>query len=257
MPGPSRLRPRVARSGLDLRERTLLARLATPQKIQAFLNAIPINHELTGETMLSVREVLRQRRAHCIEGAFVAACALWIHGEPPLILHLDCDLSDYPHVLAVFRRNRHWGAISKTQWRRRCVTAIPSTAPCASSRCRISTSTATAAGAGRSQPFRRVRPAAHRFHAVGDVRRALLGRARPSRQSASLSSRHGAATGGAVASRSVRAQDRTHRAVSRKLDVRAVMRGDPRVERTCPGGTDCLYNGRPDARSRSRHAPEP
>ena len=91
-----------------------LARLSTPQKIQKFLNAIPANHESGGETILSVREVLRQRRAHCIEGAFVAACALWVHGEPPLVMHLDCATSDYPHVLALFRRGGAWGAISKT-----------------------------------------------------------------------------------------------------------------------------------------------
>jgi hypothetical protein len=89
-------------------------RLSTPQRIQAYLNAIPANHEPDGETILSVREVLRQRRAHCIEGAFVAACALWLHGETPLVLHLDCAGSDYPHVLALFRRQGAWGAISKT-----------------------------------------------------------------------------------------------------------------------------------------------
>jgi hypothetical protein len=100
--------------GLSPGEFAILATLDTPQKIQTFLNAIPINHELEGETILSVREVLRQRRAHCIEGAFLAACALWLHGEPPLLLHLDCDLSDYPHVIAVFRRKGGWGAISKT-----------------------------------------------------------------------------------------------------------------------------------------------
>ena len=60
-----------------------------------------------------MREVLRQRRAHCIEAAFVAACALWIHGAPPLLMFMDCDTSDHPHVLALFRRGRHWGAISK------------------------------------------------------------------------------------------------------------------------------------------------
>lgn len=104
------------RSSLKLtaKEFALLKQLDTPQKIQAFLNAIPINHELDGETILSVREVLRQRRAHCIEGAFLAACALWVHGEPPLLLHLDCDPSDYPHVIAVFQRKGGWGAISKT-----------------------------------------------------------------------------------------------------------------------------------------------
>jgi hypothetical protein len=103
-----------SRLKLTAKEFALLRPLDTPQKIQAFLNAIPINHELEGETILSVREVLRQRRAHCIEGAFLAACALWIHGEPPLLIHLDCDLSDYPHVVALFRRGRCWGAISKT-----------------------------------------------------------------------------------------------------------------------------------------------
>jgi hypothetical protein len=91
-----------------------LNRLATPQKIQAFINAIPANHEVGGETILSVREVLRQRRAHCIEGAFVAACALWIHGDPPLVMHMDCAASDWPHVVALFRRGSAWGALSKT-----------------------------------------------------------------------------------------------------------------------------------------------
>ncbi len=100
--------------GMSVREFSLLKRLGTPQEIQVFLNATPINHEMDGETILSVREVLRQRRAHCIEGAFLAACALWIHGDPPLLVHLDCDLSDYPHVIAVFRRKGCWGAISKT-----------------------------------------------------------------------------------------------------------------------------------------------
>ncbi len=100
--------------GLTAREYATLERLASPEKIQAFLNAIPINHEIGGETVLSVREVLRQRRAHCIEGAMVAACALWVHGEPPLVMHLDCHESDYPHVIALFRRAGGWGAISKT-----------------------------------------------------------------------------------------------------------------------------------------------
>src|SRR5437016_12835843 len=100
--------------GLAPGEFAVLERMSTPQKMQAFLNAIPMNHERGGETMLSVREVLRQRRAHCIEGAFVAACALWVHGELPLVLHLDCDPSDYPHVVALFRRRGCWGAMSKT-----------------------------------------------------------------------------------------------------------------------------------------------
>lgn len=100
--------------GLTAAEFARLERLDTPQKIQRFLNATPANHEVGGETLYSVREVLKNRRAHCMEGAFLAAAALWIHGEPPLMVHLDCDLSDYPHAIAVFRRGGCWGAISKT-----------------------------------------------------------------------------------------------------------------------------------------------
>ena len=115
---PNALRTiRPARLGdlaLTRREFAVLGRLSTPRKIQAFLNAIPANHEQGGETILSVREVLRQRCAHCIEGAFVAACALWMHGERPLVMHMDCATSDFPHVLALFRRGGAWGAISKT-----------------------------------------------------------------------------------------------------------------------------------------------
>ena len=113
-PTPGRRFARPEDLGLARGEFAMLERLTSPQKIQAFLNAIPINHEVGGETVLSVREVLRQRRAHCIEGALVAACALWVQGQPPLVMHLDCHESDFPHVVALFRRAGAWGAISKT-----------------------------------------------------------------------------------------------------------------------------------------------
>jgi hypothetical protein len=43
----------------------------------------------------------------------LAACALWIHGEPPLLLDLQA-VRDFDHVVALFRRHGRWGAISKT-----------------------------------------------------------------------------------------------------------------------------------------------
>jgi hypothetical protein len=110
------MRKRYARRedlGLTKGEFAVLARLSTPQKIQDYLNALPQNFEPDGQTCLSVREVLRQRRAHCIEGAMLAALALWIQGEPPLLLDLKAT-RDYDHVVALFRRGGHWGVISKT-----------------------------------------------------------------------------------------------------------------------------------------------
>jgi hypothetical protein len=114
--GRTNVKKRFARRedlGLTKGEFATLRRLSTPHKIQDFLNALPQNFEPGGQTCLSVRSVLEQRRAHCIEGAMLAALALWIHGEPPLLLDLKAS-RDYDHVVAVFRRGGHWGAISKT-----------------------------------------------------------------------------------------------------------------------------------------------
>ncbi len=99
--------------GLTPAEFAVLRRLNTPEKIQAFVNAIPHNWELGGETCLSVRTVLREKRALCIEGAMLAAAALWVNGEPPLIMDLRAT-RDYDHIVTLFRRNGCWGAISKT-----------------------------------------------------------------------------------------------------------------------------------------------
>ncbi len=99
--------------GLTKAEFAILRRLNTPEKIQAYLDAIPQNFEIGGETCLSVREALNQRRALCIEGAMIAAAALWVHGEPPLLMDLKAT-RDYDHIVTLFRRNGCWGAISKT-----------------------------------------------------------------------------------------------------------------------------------------------
>jgi hypothetical protein len=99
--------------GLSRQHAATLARLRTPQKIQDFVGKLPTNFEPEGDTCLSVAEALRQRRAHCIEGAFVAACALWMNGEPPLLMDFQATLDD-DHVIALFRRGGCWGAISKS-----------------------------------------------------------------------------------------------------------------------------------------------
>jgi hypothetical protein len=99
--------------GLTKGEYAVLRRLNTPEKIQAFLYGLKQNFEPKGDTCNSVRTVLRTRRAHCIEGAMLAACALWVNGQPPLLMDLQA-VRDFDHVVALFRRNGRWGAISKT-----------------------------------------------------------------------------------------------------------------------------------------------
>jgi hypothetical protein len=99
--------------GLSRADYALLRRLDSPQKIQAFLLGLGQNFELDGDTCRPVGEVLRTRRAHCIEGAMLAACALWVNGEPPLLMDMRAE-RDYDHVVTLFRRHGRWGAISKT-----------------------------------------------------------------------------------------------------------------------------------------------
>jgi hypothetical protein len=100
--------------GLSPLELAILKRLSSPEKIQAFLDALAINHEKRGDTYMSPRRVLQEKKAHCIEGALVAAAALWVHGEEPLLLDLKSLRYDDDHVVALYRRHGHWGAISKT-----------------------------------------------------------------------------------------------------------------------------------------------
>ena len=92
-------------------ERRVFNRLTTPQKIQDFLDALPINF---GETLFSPRRVLREKKAHCFEAALLAAAAFAYHGRPPLLLDFQTIENDEDHVLALFKEHGLWGAISKT-----------------------------------------------------------------------------------------------------------------------------------------------
>ena len=96
------------------KEFATLKKLSTPQKIQDFLDGIKINFEPKGDTCHSPLVVLQTRRAHCIEGAMLAAAALWVHGYPPLLLDLKTINNDQDHVVTLFKKGNYWGAISKT-----------------------------------------------------------------------------------------------------------------------------------------------
>jgi hypothetical protein len=91
----------------------LLRSLNTPDKIQSYISAIPFNFEPGGPSCMSVAGTLRAGRALCMEGALLAALALWVNGEKPLILDLSAH-DDDDHVIALYRRGGRWGALSKS-----------------------------------------------------------------------------------------------------------------------------------------------
>lgn len=92
----------------------VLKTLTTPRKIQDFLDTLPINKERKVETCSSPLVTLRRNTAHCMEGALVAALALWMHGQSPLILDLKSTSDDVDHLAALFRKDGFWGGITKT-----------------------------------------------------------------------------------------------------------------------------------------------
>jgi hypothetical protein len=101
-------------SGFTSKEIQLFRRLNTPKKIQDFVEEIPINFDIGNDTCRSPQKMLQANKAHCIEGAYFAAAALWFHGQQPLLLDLKSVDHDFDHVVALFRKNGLWGAISKT-----------------------------------------------------------------------------------------------------------------------------------------------
>lgn len=100
--------------GLAPAELRTLKALRTPEKIQDFLDALPINFEQSGDTCLSPRRVLQKRTAHCMEGAMLASLALRIAGRSPLVMDLKVTDDDHDHVVALFQQYGCYGAISKT-----------------------------------------------------------------------------------------------------------------------------------------------
>jgi hypothetical protein len=96
-------------------ERAIFRRLTTPLRIQRFIDELTYNKEPHGHTCRSPRRVLRDRTAHCMEGALFAAAALRLLGHPPLLCDLEA-VRDDDHVLALFRVRGHWGAIAKSNY---------------------------------------------------------------------------------------------------------------------------------------------
>ncbi len=87
-----------------------LKRFKNPEDIQTFLHRMPYN---SGDETRSALGCFRHRAGHCFEGALFAAMALEYLGHRPLVMDLRGH-GDDDHVVALFRQNGKWGAVSKT-----------------------------------------------------------------------------------------------------------------------------------------------
>lgn len=94
-------------------ERRLVARLHSPPRIQGFLDKLVYSTD--GFYRCPLR-VLREGTGHCFDSALFAAALLSRQGYPPLILDMLPNRRDDDHLLAVYKKDGHWGALAASNF---------------------------------------------------------------------------------------------------------------------------------------------
>ena len=106
--------PIPTRKDFSKREWEIVQSHRTPETVQQYLRSIPYNREADGETTYSFRRMLRENRAHCLEGAIVAAVILEQHGYPPVMVSIE-SRDKLDHVLWLFRRDGRLGSVARSR----------------------------------------------------------------------------------------------------------------------------------------------
>jgi hypothetical protein len=99
-------------------ETALIQKLDTPERVQEFLIKeiqydCQDDAEDEDETWRSFRRVVRDKKAHCFEGALTAAAIMKQHEYPPLIVCMEAR--DLDHIIFVYKRNNKWGSVAKSR----------------------------------------------------------------------------------------------------------------------------------------------
>lgn len=103
-----------SREAFSAKERQVIDRCRTPRQVQAFLRSLPYNWERDGETLRTLRGVVRHWEAHCLEGALAAAAIMEQHGYPPMLLDIESQ-DKLDHVLFLFRQRGCWGTVARSR----------------------------------------------------------------------------------------------------------------------------------------------
>jgi len=93
-------------------ELRLFGRLSSPIKIQRYLNRMAYDPNYGAR---SPRWIIKERKAHCFEGAIFAAAALRQLGHRPRLVDIR-SWNDDDHVIAVLKERGLWGALAKSNF---------------------------------------------------------------------------------------------------------------------------------------------
>ena len=89
----------------------LSRRFNTPEKVQKYLHRLKYNK---GSTLFSALKTAQTKRAHCLEGVFLAAALLERHGYEPYVLSLESQ-DGLDHCLFIYQKKGRWGSIGKSR----------------------------------------------------------------------------------------------------------------------------------------------
>ncbi len=103
----------VFRATLTPGERKVVRSLRSPIDIQLLMDEMRYS---AAETYRSPIQVLRDRQAHCYDGAVFAAAMLSLIGFQPLIVNMFPNDRDDEHLVALFWKNRAWGALGQSNF---------------------------------------------------------------------------------------------------------------------------------------------
>jgi len=92
----------------------IIQKYRTPKQVQRYLRLLSYNAEEEGDSIFSFREVVRRKKAHCLEAALAAAVILEQHDYPPLIMSLE-SVDQLDHVVFVFKESTGWGSIARSR----------------------------------------------------------------------------------------------------------------------------------------------
>jgi hypothetical protein len=102
------------RSLFTTREWEIIQAHRTPRQVQRLLSSMPYNRETGGDTCFSFRRALGENRAHCLEGALIAAVILEQHGYPPLLVSIESQ-DKLDHVLFLYRQDGLYGSVARSR----------------------------------------------------------------------------------------------------------------------------------------------
>ena len=100
-------------TSLSAQERRIIGRISSPHDVQELLDGFVYS---SNSWYRSPWRVLRDRKAHCYDGAVFAAALLSLLGHPPLIVNMFPNSRDDEHLVAPFRIRGAWGAVGKSNF---------------------------------------------------------------------------------------------------------------------------------------------